>query len=198
MNISEVFSSIQGEGRFSGTPTLFIRLSGCTRNCSYCDTKYHTESKPVTPEKLISTIQKSKLKNICWTGGEPLLQKEQVYQVIEATKSKFHTVETNGDLLDKEDADYFSNITCSPKDLQTAKRVYELKKDFSVDVKVVSDGNTFGKDMLKYADYLMPLTTKNKKENKVIEKAVWLYCVRNNKRFSPRLHYLIFGIKKGI
>lgn len=198
MKISEIFSSIQGEGRFMGTPTLFIRLSGCTRNCSFCDTKYHTKSKLISSEKLISMINKSKLKNICWTGGEPLLQNENIYQVIRATKNKFHTIETNGDLLNKEDSNHFNNITCSPKDLQTAKKVYELKKDFPVDIKVVSNGRTFGKDLLKFADYIMPLTTKNKNENKIIVKAVWQYCVRNNKLFSPRLHYLIFGIKKGI
>lgn len=198
MKISEIFSSIQGEGRFMGTPTLFIRLSGCTRNCSYCDTKYHIKSKPTTPKKLIELIRNGKLKNICWTGGEPLIQKEQIYQVIKATKNKFHTVETNGDLLDERDFGYFNNITCSPKDLQTAKKVYALKKDFPVDIKIVSDGKDFGKGMLKFADYVMPLTMKNKKENKRIEKTVWEYCVKNNKQFSPRLHYLIFGIKKGI
>jgi 7-carboxy-7-deazaguanine synthase len=198
MKISEIFSSIQGEGRFMGTPTLFIRLSGCTRNCSFCDTKYHTKSKPMAPEKLIAIIRKNKLKNICWTGGEPLLQKELIYQIIQATKNKFHTIETNGDLLGKEDSIHFDNITCSPKDILTAKKVHALKKYFSLDIKVVSDGNDFDKDMLKFADYVMPLTTKNKKANKVIEKAVWQYCVRTGKLFSPRLQYLIFGNKKNI
>lgn len=198
MNISEIFSSIQGEGRFMGTPTLFIRLSGCTRKCSFCDTKYHIKSKTITLKKLTTIIQKNKLTNICWTGGEPLLQKEKIYQVINATKNKFHTIETNGDLLSKEDFNYFNNITCSPKDLLTTKKIHALKKEFAIDIKIVSDGKNFGKEMLKFADYVMPLTTKNKSENKLIEKMVWQYCVKNNKRFSPRLHYLIFGTKKGI
>ena len=198
MTISEIFRSIQGEGRFMGTPMLFIRLSGCTRNCSFCDTKYHTNSNTISPKKLISIIQKDNLQNICWTGGEPLMQKESIHEIIAATKNKFHTVETNGDLLDKKDFNHFNNVTCSPKDLKTAKKVYALKKDFPVDIKVVSDGKTFGKDMLAFADYVMPLTTENSEKNEEIEKNVWQYCVENNKLFSPRLQYLIFSNKKGV
>ncbi len=198
MNISEIFSSIQGEGRYMGAPTLFIRLSGCTRKCSFCDTKYHTKTKIIPQKKLISIIQESSLNNICWTGGEPLMQKQMINSIIRATPNKFHTLETNGDLLESKDFQFFNNITCSPKDPVTAKKIFALKNDYSVDIKIVSDGKNFGKDMLKYADYVMPLTTGSQNENKIIEKEVWQYCVTNNKYFSPRLHYLIFGNKKGI
>lgn len=40
MLINEIYKSIQGEGKFIGTPSIFIRLSGCNLSCSWCDTKY--------------------------------------------------------------------------------------------------------------------------------------------------------------
>jgi organic radical activating enzyme len=138
------------------------------------------------------------LDNICWTGGEPLLQKLKIYQVISETKNKHHTLETNGDLLEAEDFAHFDHITASPKDVEAARKLSALKKKFQFDIKVVSDGKDFGRNMLKFADYVMPLTTENKKNDLIIARKVWQYCVENNKLFSPRLHRLIFGNKKGI
>lgn len=38
--INEVFPTIQGEGRWTGTPSLFIRFQGCPVGCPWCDTKH--------------------------------------------------------------------------------------------------------------------------------------------------------------
>lgn len=46
--INEVFQSIQGEGAFTGVPSIFIRVQGCPVGCAWCDTK-HTWDIP--PEK---------------------------------------------------------------------------------------------------------------------------------------------------
>jgi len=40
VQLNEVFVSIEGEGIFAGTKTLFIRFSGCHLRCYWCDTKY--------------------------------------------------------------------------------------------------------------------------------------------------------------
>ena len=40
LKISETFESIQGEGRYAGVPSLFIRTSGCNLRCWWCDTPY--------------------------------------------------------------------------------------------------------------------------------------------------------------
>ena len=39
-NINEIFETIQGEGHFTGIPSIFIRLQGCPVGCSWCDTKH--------------------------------------------------------------------------------------------------------------------------------------------------------------
>ena len=40
LKISEIFSSIAGEGLRSGEPTIFLRLAGCNLRCAFCDTKF--------------------------------------------------------------------------------------------------------------------------------------------------------------
>ncbi len=40
MRIAEIFRSIQGEGRLTGTESVFVRTSGCNLRCRFCDTPY--------------------------------------------------------------------------------------------------------------------------------------------------------------
>ena len=46
VKISEVFSSVQGEGRYAGHPAIFIRLAGCSVGCYFCDTKQAQKCEP--------------------------------------------------------------------------------------------------------------------------------------------------------
>ena len=41
--INELFETIQGEGSFTGQPSIFLRLQGCPVGCSWCDTKHTWE-----------------------------------------------------------------------------------------------------------------------------------------------------------
>ena len=40
LKVNEVFQSIQGEGSYTGVPSIFIRLQGCPVGCPWCDTKH--------------------------------------------------------------------------------------------------------------------------------------------------------------
>lgn len=80
VQLSEIFTSIEGEGIFFGTKTMFIRMAGCHLKCYWCDTDYalpmHSgnsyslnEVKKMIKEKLTKNTYK-----INFTGGEPLIQ----------------------------------------------------------------------------------------------------------------------------
>lgn len=75
IRIAEVFDSIQGEGIWAGTPSRFIRVSGCNLRCSWCDTPY-ASWKPEGP--YIDVAQLAEDANdapadVVLTGGEPML-----------------------------------------------------------------------------------------------------------------------------
>lgn len=82
MRISEIFLSIQGEGVGIGAPTVFVRLYGCDLRCAWCDTMYAVEGGEFATMSLdeVKAEIGGKLgcKRVCVTGGEPLLQEDEV------------------------------------------------------------------------------------------------------------------------
>jgi organic radical activating enzyme len=92
--ISEIFTSIEGEGYLVGTKTLFVRLAGCHLKCYWCDTKYAlplNSGKIYTSENLKKEILKSfkpYTYKVNFTGGEPLLQYEGVLELLKFTKEE--------------------------------------------------------------------------------------------------------------
>lgn len=98
-NISEVFSSIQGEGLYIGARQLFIRFYGCNANCVFCDTKPATYKK-YNVRELYSLISRFRLNyhSISFTGGEPLLQNDFLREIgLLLKKDGIKTyLETNG------------------------------------------------------------------------------------------------------
>lgn len=83
LKICEYFESCQGEGRYAGEPAMFIRLSGCSRNCDFCDTKYHTTYKLMEVSTVVGIIKRSSKQIIVYSGGEPLVHRNQIFRIIE-------------------------------------------------------------------------------------------------------------------
>lgn len=196
MRVTEIFKSIQGEGKYSGYPSLFIRLSGCTRKCSWCDSPYHIEGKEISTEKIINKIKSEYPIHIVWTGGEPLLQINDIKKVISKTGDFIHCLESNGDLIENLDKYLFDYHCFSPKDKNSLNKVLDwLPKKlygFDYDIKIVTDLRT-NKDLLKNSTFVMPLTTCDEKKTRMIEQKVWNYCVKNNKKFCLRQHVHVWG-----
>ena len=99
MRICEIFRSIQGEGLMIGALTFFVRLSGCNLDCAWCDTRYAKDEKG-TGMSVDGIVNGSDgIRNICITGGEPLLQ-DDVYGLMEAflKLNKRIVLETNGSI----------------------------------------------------------------------------------------------------
>lgn len=99
MNICEIFHSIQGESTYSGLPCVFVRTSGCNLRCSYCDTKYAYENgKDMSVDEVKEIVGSYDCKLVEITGGEPLLQHEEVNKLASLLLGEGYDVllETNG------------------------------------------------------------------------------------------------------
>lgn len=74
--VSETFTSIQGEGKLTGVPSWFLRLSGCNLRCTWCDTPYaswNPEGESRSIESLIDEAETSGVRHAVVTGGEPMI-----------------------------------------------------------------------------------------------------------------------------
>ncbi|MCU0630894.1 MAG: radical SAM protein [Methanoregulaceae archaeon] len=99
MKLVEIFKSLQGEGKSQGKPTVFIRLSGCNLNCSWCDTPHsHNEGQEYSNDEIIRVVGESGCKEVCITGGEPLLQLPELRVLLSRLSRIGYTIEieTNG------------------------------------------------------------------------------------------------------
>lgn len=82
MNINEIFYSIQGESSYVGVPTVFVRFTGCSLRCNWCDTqKAYYNGSDLTASQIIKKIEGFQCKIVQITGGEPLDQSDFVILV---------------------------------------------------------------------------------------------------------------------
>ena len=98
LQVCEIFYSIQGESSSAGFPCIFIRLSGCNLNCSYCDTTYaHHPGEEYLVQQIIKSIECYPCRLVAITGGEPLLQEQTPKLVGELIQVGYSVLlETNG------------------------------------------------------------------------------------------------------
>ncbi len=99
MIVSEIFRSLQGEGRNQGRPCTFIRLAGCNLRCAWCDTSHAWEGGTrMSVTEVLDRVWLLNGKHICITGGEPLLQRDEVIELLKKFDRHGYTVEieTNG------------------------------------------------------------------------------------------------------
>ena len=117
MRVNEIFYSLQGEGRFTGTAAIFIRLSGCNLRCSFCDTR-HDDYTLYTENDIVAAIASYPARHVVITGGEPTLQLTRLLVDKLHEAGKFVQIETNGSIaLEPDVVAAIDWITCSPKAL---------------------------------------------------------------------------------
>ena len=132
MYLDEMFVSIQGEGSETGQLCTFVRLFGCPFRCSYCDTKQDPiNKKRIHAEGIVRGVKAFKVKNVCITGGEPLIYKEELMPIVwELQHSGYNvSIETSGCIeIDYEpylrSYKYIMDIKC-PSSKMSTKNVYD-------------------------------------------------------------------------
>lgn len=150
--IAEVFESIQGEGIYLGERQIFVRFFGCNLNCKFCDTKldYFREYEP---QELFGEIKKyfDKQHSISFTGGEPLLQKDFLKEIMRLTSAGGfkNYLETNGTLPQELDAviDY-TDIVAMDLKLPTSTGMKDFWEDHSRFLEIASRKDTFLKAII--------------------------------------------------
>ncbi|HNC22807.1 MAG TPA: 7-carboxy-7-deazaguanine synthase QueE [Opitutaceae bacterium] len=100
MLIAEIFHSIQGEGRLTGVPSVFVRTSGCNLRCNWCDTPYaswNPEGKAWSQAEIIAEVEKYPSRHVVLTGGEPMIAKDIAGLATALRELGYHlTIETAG------------------------------------------------------------------------------------------------------
>lgn len=125
MRVSEVFVSVQGEGPSLGRPAVFLRLSGCNLSCTWCDTKYawyggEELSVDVVAKRVLDLLRRYRgVSLLVVTGGEPLLQSEELAELLARLRREIPylevEVETNGTVDPRAVIDYVDRLIVSPK-----------------------------------------------------------------------------------
>lgn len=172
MRINEIFCSLQGEGHFTGTPAVFIRLAGCNLKCDFCDTE-HEPFVDMTEAEVVAAAAQFAPRHAVITGGEPSLQLTASLVGGLHKAGFFVQMETNGTLPIAEECGV-DWITCSPKHREVRlKRIDELKVVYE----------SVGQDMAQYEAMeaktysLQPCDWGDEERNKAILRAAIDYCL---------------------
>lgn len=207
--VSEIFHSIQGEGPKAGHPAVFLRLAGCNLRCTWCDTPYALElrqGKQKEVNDIVNEINSYNCNHLVITGGEPMLQQEELREVLDQLVDYFVEIETNGSFASEID-EFINQYNCSPKLPSSGNKEYELKllPNDKTWYKFVIDSDEDFIEARKYINklnlpknriQLMPQGSTRKIVNKNSD---WLIekCRQEGYAFCPRLHIMLWNGKRG-
>jgi 7-carboxy-7-deazaguanine synthase len=225
--VSEIFLSVQGEGVHVGTPSVFLRTYFCNLTCSWCDSKYTwqnqdkatvgVEYRSMTAKDVLDRVLSLNCKHIVVTGGEPLLQQRFLPVILSRLKKEgfYVEIETNGTITPT--AEMLGLVDCfnvSPKtsNSNVEKRVRTRRASLNALVMsgkawfkfVVSDQQDLKEVEELICEFSIPrdrviLMPEGTNSALLLERGRWLVdvCKERGFRFTPRLHILLFGNKRG-
>jgi len=227
MRIAEIFYSVQGEGMLTGVPSVFIRTGVCNLRCTWCDTPYASWN-PDGRERALDEVVTESLGygalHAVITGGEPMIE-PQVVELTDRLRAdgQHITIETAGTVFKPVQCDLMSispklaNSTPTERDggrwaAQHERLRYQpevlrqLMATYAYQLKfVVAQATDLDEIEAMVAEIgadrdrvlLMPEGTQ---ASVLGERSRWLVeiCKERGFRFSPRVHVLIWGDKRGV
>lgn len=227
MRISEIFYSIQGEGRLLGVPSVFVRTSGCNLRCRWCDTPYTSwqpEGKSWSVKNILGEVAKYPTRHVVITGGEPLLAPDIEELTFQLKQNGAHiTIETaatifkplSGDLLSlspklanstpwrrgkAEFAAMHDKRRLNYPVMQQFIDGYDYQLKFVVDREKDLDEVRAVIKQLQHVDAAkVMLMPQGIKQEELARKAQWIVesCKLYGYSYTPRLHIQLFGNRRG-
>lgn len=227
MKVSEIFHSIQGEGKLAGVPSVFIRTTGCNLRCVWCDSSYTSwepRGQTISVDEILTRVAHFSAKHVVVTGGEPLIAAEIVELTRRLRAAGYHiTIETAATIWKPVECDLasispkLSNST--PTVRATDSWVSRHERD-RLNVDVIRRLMEFAEYQLKFVvsapddlreiDSLLDQLPGHKRDNvllmpegidagKLAERSSWIVelCKQRGFRFCPRLHIELFGHVRG-
>jgi 7-carboxy-7-deazaguanine synthase len=216
--IAETFFSIQGEGATAGLPAIFVRLQGCSVGCVWCDTKYSWDpsaGRPVTLDFILEEIATYPCHRVVITGGEPLESAFFLPLAMALADQDFRIeVETSGALPPPTEAgpdiQWNVSVKLSGSGVSEAKRVNPeairafLAREAWWKFVVTDEGDVA--EVLRLAErFALPrerilLQPECLRAEEFVARAPWVAeaCKAHGFRFSPRLHVLLWGARRGV
>ena len=225
MKISEIFESVQGEGTNAGKQAIFLRTAECNLKCTWCDTKYTwdwknfdyaKEVKEMSIKEISESLEQSTIRHLVITGGEPLMQQQDLVELLTSLKSEFYIeVETNCTILPKNEFTVLVdqwNVSPKTKNSGNFLELCEKNECYSFFSKqkncyfkyVVEDDD----DLREISDLMIKYGLDKKKvllmpqavtKSEIIsrEKIVTKLAKDSKLGYSPRMHVSMWGSQRG-
>jgi 7-carboxy-7-deazaguanine synthase len=226
LNVSEIFNSLQGEGMLAGTPSVFVRLSGCNLRCAWCDTPYTSwtpEGSQMPLGTILAEVRRYGTTHVVVTGGEPMIAPGIVDLTRGLKELGLHiTIETAGTVYEPVICDLMSispklanstplereggrwapqhdRLRYQPEVLRRLMAEYEYQLKFVL---------TEAGDMAEIEKILEETSAQRGRVMLMAEgttaetiggRAGWIaeICKREHFRYSPRLHIDLWGNERG-
>jgi len=211
VKIKEIFTSIQGEGVYVGEKHGFVRFCHCNLKCDYCDTDFLPEnSNEYNIDELFNILKNLNCDTVSFTGGEPLVEVEFLYEFLKKYKNKLSKkiyLETNGTLYFElqKIIDFVDIVSMDIKLESTTKQknrfleneeFLKIAKNKQVFIKIVFDNSIKNEEIEKSIDLAKKYNTliilqpkmpmdKNLELEAIFEK---FYSKYKNIRLIPQVH----------
>ncbi|HET8576783.1 MAG TPA: 7-carboxy-7-deazaguanine synthase QueE [Methylomirabilota bacterium] len=216
--IAETFFSIQGEGATAGVPAIFVRLQGCSVGCAWCDTKYSWDpagGREVSLDALLEEVSVYPCRRVVITGGEPL--ESPLFEPLAAALAErgFRMeVETSGTLPPPAETgreiQWNVSVKLAGSGVSEARRINPtairafLAREAWWKFVVADQGDVA--EVVRLAErFALPrerilLQPECLRPEEFMARAPWVAeaCKAHGFRFSPRLHVLLWGARRGV
>lgn len=209
IKVSRIFNSIQGEGPFIGSPSIFVRLHGCNLKCPFCDTPQLSPPRDMSVKEILDEMVRININSysrVVVTGGEPLLQNIQELLISIQRVFLKPDLETNGMLQPSPRIWNFCNLIISPKNERVLQEYipYASGMKFLIHPGVSEEENLrlvrfyISRGLPVSRVWLQPVSPPEFHLNSPNQMSHYQWvislCLKHGYRFSPQIHK-IFGVE---